>query len=183
MVSASTSMKMKGYSKINLMNTKNNSKSPYFSDQTIKTPTPQNPISTKKSPTPITQHQTKILYDDDYDYNHYSGNQEQDEHLPMENLRINQSATSQGTTTDANSRFKIEKQHSTGRTLHTAVKRVLSVGRSSSVSERYARIHDQYVSDPFDVEEDDQVLQMGRSKNIMKKRSSILKACKRIFGL
>ncbi|KAI3803904.1 hypothetical protein L1987_32068 [Smallanthus sonchifolius] len=155
---------MKGYSKINLINTTTKSKSTDSSHQTIKI---QKPIST-------------IDIDGDYDYNHYSGNnnnQEQYGNFPTEKLRINH-----GTTTDANStsnlsgRFKIEKQHSTGRTLQTAVKRAMSIRRSASVSEGYSRIHDQG-SNLFDVDDHDEELQM---KNV--KKRSIFKACKRVFG-
>lgn len=138
------------------MNTTTKSKP---SDQTSKTPNIQKPIS------PRNPH-------DEYDYDHNQYKLATSDH---------------GTTTDANSitnlsgRFKIEKQHSTGRALQTAVKRVVSIRRSSSVSETYCRIHDQClnVSDFDDgVEEQDQDLQMKK----MKKRSGILKACKRVFG-
>ncbi|KAI3774466.1 hypothetical protein L1987_49022 [Smallanthus sonchifolius] len=165
---------MKGYSKINLINTTSKSKSMDSSDQTI-----------KKSTSTVTQEQPKTLADDDYDYNHYSGNnnnQEQDGNFPTEKMRINRSVSSHGTTTDANStsnlsgRFKIEKQHSTGRTLQAAVKRAMSIRRSASVSEGYSRIHDQG-SNLFDVDDHDEELQM---KNV--KKRSLFKACKRVFG-
>ncbi|KAK1417683.1 hypothetical protein QVD17_26817 [Tagetes erecta] len=130
------------------------------SDQTIK-----KPISLNKPTITITNQQPKNPHDEyDYDHNQYK-----------------LATSDHGTTTDANgtsyfsSRFKIEKQYSTGRALQTAVKRVGSIRRSSSVSERYCRIYDQCTNvsdfdDDVDVEEQDQDLQMK------KKRSGILKA-------
>lgn len=167
-----------------------------FSDQTINTtPRIKNTISIKKSTITTTQ-QPKIQDDhDDDDYKHYSSNhQEQDGNFPIQMLTRNKSVASRGTITDANStsthssRFKIEKQNSTGRTLHTAVIRAMSIRRTSSVSERYSRIHHQYANtfdvDDHDQEQDEELKKTG-SKNNMKKQNkgSILKACKRIFGL
>ncbi|KAL8234535.1 hypothetical protein R6Q59_020635 [Mikania micrantha] len=100
------------------------------------------------------------------------------------------SANSQDPTTDANGTrtltsrlIKIEKQHSTGRTMQTSVKRVMLIRRSSSVSERYSRIYDQCSNPSDDDDEQDEELKMtSRSKKNMKKTGSILKACKRVFG-
>ncbi|KAJ1385700.1 hypothetical protein SESBI_41443 [Sesbania bispinosa] len=65
------------------------------------------------------------------------------------------------------------------------MKRAFSMRRSSSVSERYCRIHDQYVaiaSDDIDVDD-----VIGTRRSINKKNSGgggkILKACKRLLGL
>ncbi|KAJ4717480.1 Phospho-N-acetylmuramoyl-pentapeptide-transferase [Melia azedarach] len=74
--------------------------------------------------------------------------------------------------------------------LHSAVKRAFSMRRSSSVSERYCRIHDQSVTlaSPID-DEEDYAVEMGRTRSmkILKKknngRNKILKVCKKIFGL
>ncbi|XWS40401.1 hypothetical protein CRYUN_Cryun18bG0138000 [Craigia yunnanensis] len=68
--------------------------------------------------------------------------------------------------------------------LQAAVKRAFSMRRSSSVSERYCRIHDQSVTlaSPFDDEESDTT----GSRSSMKKKNSrgkILKAWKKLFGL
>ncbi|KAD6795477.1 hypothetical protein E3N88_06373 [Mikania micrantha] len=181
---------MKGYSKIKLMNSKSDSMD--SSDETIKTPRIKKPISIKKSTITVTEEQPKTLNDDyDYDYDYYSGNnQEQDENVFMEKLRINRSANSQDPTTDANGTrtltsrlIKIEKQHSTGRTMQTSVKRVMLIRRSSSVSERYSRIYDQCSNPSDDDDEQDEELKMtSRSKKNMKKTGSIFKACKRVFG-
>ncbi|XP_022762752.1 uncharacterized protein LOC111308584 [Durio zibethinus] len=68
--------------------------------------------------------------------------------------------------------------------LQAAVKRAFSMRRSSSVSERYCRIHDQSVTlaSPFDDEELDIT---GRRRSVKKKknRGKILKAWKKLFGL
>ncbi|XP_022136741.1 uncharacterized protein LOC111008371 [Momordica charantia] len=76
--------------------------------------------------------------------------------------------------------------------LHSAVKRALSMRRSSSVAERYCRIHDQFatLASPIDDEE----IGAGDSKESRKSAGSvrrkkknaagkIVRACKRLFGL
>ncbi|XWS55325.1 hypothetical protein CRYUN_Cryun10bG0165300 [Craigia yunnanensis] len=67
--------------------------------------------------------------------------------------------------------------------LQAAVNRAFSMRRSSSVSERYCRIHDQSVTlaSPFDDEE----LDTTGSRRYVKKnrRGKILKAWKKLFGL
>ncbi|CAI9303228.1 unnamed protein product [Lactuca saligna] len=60
-------------------------------------------------------------------------------------------ANQNGTSTPS-SRFKIEKQNSTGKALQTSVTRAFSIKRSSSMSKRYARIHDQYANPLDDVD-------------------------------
>ncbi|KAI3525635.1 hypothetical protein L1887_04571 [Cichorium endivia] len=179
------------------MNSSSKSRSMDFSDQTISSPRIQKPISISKS-TITTAHQHPKNPDhnhDDDDYKQYSGNhQEEDGNFPTKMLTRNRSvASGAGNTTNTNgtttpsSRFKIEKQNSTGRALQTAVIRALSIRRSSSVSERYSRIHDRY-TDPLDdidhieQEQEEEDIHIGISKK-KKSRRSILKACKRIFGL
>ncbi|KAL7600582.1 hypothetical protein Lser_V15G24235 [Lactuca serriola] len=185
---------MNGYSKIKLMNRSSKSRSMDFSDQTIPTPRIQKPISINKSIITTTHQQPKTpdRYDDDDDYKQYSGNhQEEDANFPMKMLTRNKSVASGGTTANANgtstpsSRFKIEKQNSTGRALQIAVTRAFSIRRSSSVSERYARIHDQYANPLDDVDHlEAQEQEQGEGLHKKKKsRGSILKTCKRIFGL
>ncbi|CAI9261992.1 unnamed protein product [Lactuca saligna] len=95
-------------------------------------------------------------------------------------------ANGNGTSTSS-SRFKIEKQNSIGRALQTAVTRAFSIRRSSYVSERYARTHDQYENplddvDHFEAQEQEQGedLHMGISKE-KRGRGSILKTCQHIF--
>ncbi|KAL0335282.1 UNVERIFIED_CONTAM: hypothetical protein Scaly_1406800 [Sesamum calycinum] len=69
------------------------------------------------------------------------------------------------------------------------VKRALSLRRSSSVSERYCRIHDQHVAlAPNPDDEEFERSGDGHSFSTEKKRGSfgrtkILKSCKRLFGL
>ncbi|XVF00562.1 hypothetical protein REPUB_Repub04eG0011200 [Reevesia pubescens] len=71
--------------------------------------------------------------------------------------------------------------------LQAAVKRAFSMRRSSSVSERYCRIHDQSVTlaSPFDdVKELDIAVSTRRSvKNKKNSRGKILKAWNKLFGL
>lgn len=59
--------------------------------------------------------------------------------------------------------------------------RAFSLRRSSSVSERYCRIHDQYalLSSPLD----DDLESVRNTKKNKNSSAKILKACKRIFGL
>ncbi|KAL4588447.1 hypothetical protein LXL04_001337 [Taraxacum kok-saghyz] len=186
---------MNGYSKIKLMNSSSKSRSMDFSDQSILTPRTHKPISINKSTITTTHQQPNNPdhnHDDDDDYNLYSG--DDDGNFPMKMLSRNRSVASGGTTNNTNgtttpsSRFKIEKQNSTGRALQTAVVRALSIRRSSSVSERYSRIHDQYANpldgvDHFEAQgQDGDDIHMGISKK-KKNRGSILKVCKRIFRL
>lgn len=77
------------------------------------------------------------------------------------------------------SRFKIEKQST------NAVKRAFSMRRSSSVSEKYCRIHDQTVTVASPLhDDDDEDIQQTSLKNKKKYSSTrILKACKRLLGI
>ncbi|KAH7865328.1 hypothetical protein Vadar_005228 [Vaccinium darrowii] len=93
--------------------------------------------------------------------------------------------------TTSSNRFRFDKKLGpTTSSLESAVKRVFSMRRSSSVSERYCRIHDQLVtiSSPLhgDGEEgmDNYTVKARSMKNKKKSKYSgkILKACKRIFG-
>lgn len=117
------------------------------------------------------------------------------------NLKLSRNS-SVSSNTSLSHRFRFEKQSNpssststtTTTSLEDAVKRAFSVRRSSSVSERYCRIHDQCVSlsSPLDEDDDEEEEQgndvgvkttrsMGKKKK--KKQSKILKACKRFFGL
>ncbi|XP_027339281.1 uncharacterized protein LOC113853039 [Abrus precatorius] len=62
------------------------------------------------------------------------------------------------------------------------MKRAFSMRRSSSVSERYCRIHDQYMAIE-DHEMDADVTRARRSMKKKQKGGKILKACKRFLGL
>jgi hypothetical protein len=73
------------------------------------------------------------------------------------------------------------------------MKRTFSVRRSSSVTDRYCRIHDQSMaiaSDELDDDDDDNNINMMNDSTVKNKtnsnrgrRGKILKACKRLFGL
>ncbi|OIT34048.1 hypothetical protein A4A49_16324 [Nicotiana attenuata] len=84
-------------------------------------------------------------------------------------------------------RFKLERQgsrRSTTSTSFQSVKRVFSMRRSSSVSEKYCRIHDQGFTISSPVLDD--VAEANEGMEIKKKKSGsgrILKACKRLFGI
>ncbi|KAK5841956.1 uncharacterized protein LOC108456123 [Gossypium arboreum] len=75
--------------------------------------------------------------------------------------------------------------------LQAAVKRAFSMRRSSSVSESYCRIHDQYVTLAPPLDDDDESDITGTRRSVKKKkknnyknrRDKILKAWKKIFGL
>lgn len=83
-------------------------------------------------------------------------------------------------------RFSLERQGSNSTTTSSfqSVKRVFSMRRSSSVSEKYCRIHDQgfTISSPIldDVAEAHEGMEKKEKKN---GSGRILKACKRLFGI
>ncbi|KAJ7967989.1 Cytosolic Fe-S cluster assembly factor nar-1 [Quillaja saponaria] len=64
----------------------------------------------------------------------------------------------------------------------SAIKRAFSMRRSSSVSERYCRIHDQYLALTSPIE-DDRVEETTRSTKKKNRGRKILKVCKNLFGL
>lgn len=81
--------------------------------------------------------------------------------------------------TSCSKRFKSENPSS----LQSTLRRAFSMKRSSSVSERYCRIHDQsdyHFSPPPNDGAAINMMQQTRSK---KKKRGILKACKCLFGL
>jgi len=63
------------------------------------------------------------------------------------------------------------------------MKRAFSMGRSSSVSERYCRIHDTAIASPIEDDDDDEVEGTARSKEErgVRMKIKILKACKRLL--
>lgn len=63
--------------------------------------------------------------------------------------------------------------------LQYTVKRAFSMRRSSSVSERYSRIHDQSVTVTSPIEDED----LADKKKKKSSKSKIIKACKKLFGL
>ncbi|KAI8025334.1 hypothetical protein LOK49_LG02G02800 [Camellia lanceoleosa] len=108
------------------------------------------------------------------------------------------SAVSSSSSTASSHRFRLDnKQQGTTPplALQSAVKRVFSMRRSSSVSEGYCRIHDQCatLSSSFDDGDDGsegmynnnamQTRSVKKKKKKQHRTGKILKACKRIFGL
>ena len=69
--------------------------------------------------------------------------------------------------------------------LQYTVKRAFSIRRSSSVSERYSRIHDQSVTETSPIEDEDLADKKKKKKKKKTKssKSKIIKACKKLFGL
>ncbi|MBA0734576.1 hypothetical protein Gogos_018476 [Gossypium gossypioides] len=71
--------------------------------------------------------------------------------------------------------------------LQAAVKRAFPMRRSSSVSESYCRIHDQYVTLAPPLDDDDESDITGsvkkKNNNYKNRRDKILKAWKKFFGL
>ncbi|XP_061982593.1 uncharacterized protein LOC133702297 [Populus nigra] len=71
--------------------------------------------------------------------------------------------------------------------LQSAVKKAFSVTRSSSVSERYCRIHDQSATLSSPIHDEDGTLDtMESTRSVTKKHSRsgrFLKVCKKLFGL
>ncbi|ESR44866.1 hypothetical protein KPL70_013814 [Citrus sinensis] len=67
--------------------------------------------------------------------------------------------------------------------LQYTVKRAFSMRRSSSVSERYSRIHDQSVTVTSPFEDEDLAEKKKRKKKTKISKSKIIKACKKLFGL
>lgn len=76
---------------------------------------------------------------------------------------------------------------STASGFQTTMKRAFSIRRSSSVSERYCRIHDQSMAIASDHDLDIIINDGGEGKTTEKRRQKggkkILKACKRLLGL
>ncbi|KAL3382301.1 hypothetical protein AABB24_002045 [Solanum stoloniferum] len=85
-------------------------------------------------------------------------------------------------------RFRLERQGNKNTTTSSfeSVKRAFSMRRSSSVSEKYCRIHDQgfTISSPI-LDDVAEAHEDSREKKKKKKNGSgrILKACKRLFGI
>lgn len=79
----------------------------------------------------------------------------------------------------ASDRFRFDRQKNAG-----IVKRVFSMRRSSSVSERYCRIHDQSVTLSSQVDDEEGSMEgMGSAKKKKNRGVNIFKACKRLLGL
>ncbi|KAL3503845.1 hypothetical protein ACH5RR_033686 [Cinchona calisaya] len=66
--------------------------------------------------------------------------------------------------------------------LQSAVKRVLSMKRSSSISEGYCRIHLQCGHPTDDTYDDNSATLIASKTRSIKRKGKILRACRRIFG-
>lgn len=168
---------MSRYSKMKLVNNSTKSRSMDFSDLTSSPPeTKTNPVEPQQTnlKTPETKPQInnntlQNLNDEDHKKSSNDGR------FGLAKLSRNRSVS---VNTSNFNMFKIEKQST------NAVKRVFSMRRSSSVSERYCRIHDQAVTVKSPLHDDEDV----HSTTSVKKKnkyssSSILKACKRLLRI
>lgn len=173
---------MDGYSKIKLVNSSTKSRSIDFSDLQsfpleAKNQTEPQAINSETQE-PETQIDTNLQKLNDSSENAEANSRSTNEgRFGMVKLSRNRSVS---VSNSASNRFKIEK-HSTN-----AVKRAFSMRRSSSVSEKYCRIHDQTVTvaSPLHDDDDDDDMQQTSVKNKKKYSSSrILKACKRLLGV
>lgn len=196
--------KMEGYTKINGNNTSNNkSRSTDFSDlQSFPQPHKTNE---NLSPNHTTVHEVQIKNIDleSISKNQHSKSHETHDENENENedgiandgkMKGNNTipagvklsrACSVSAAATAN-RFRLERQGSKRSTTTSfqSVKRVFSMRRSSSVSEKYCRIHDQGFTISSPVLDD--VAEANEGMEIKKKKSGsgrILKACKRLFGI
>ncbi|KAF2320083.1 hypothetical protein GH714_023134 [Hevea brasiliensis] len=79
-------------------------------------------------------------------------------------------------------KLKRNSSVSSASALHSAVKNAFSMRRSSSVSERYCRIHDQSLAlpSPTNDEDDGSPTRSVKRKN---SRGRIIRACKKLIGL
>ncbi|KAL8116502.1 hypothetical protein AgCh_022857 [Apium graveolens] len=167
---------MSRYSKMKLVNNSTKSRSMDFSDLTsspLETKTKTNHVEaqhTQETKTQINNNTLQNLNDEDHNKSSNDGS------FGMAKLSRNRSVS---VNTSSFNMFKIEKQST------NAVKRVFSMRRSSSVSERYCRIHDQAVTVKSPLHDDDD--QDVHSTSVRKKNkyssSSILKACKRLLRI
>lgn len=154
---------MSGYSKMTFFNT-NKPKSVEFSDD-FYFPQPAKPNSLSPNPISKIQETTQTL-------DLFTEKEDEDGHGEKVDVFLSRNYFVSSTSSHS---FKFDKEITS---LPHGVKRAFSM-RSSSVSERYSRIHDQPVelASPFG----DEGMQTRSVKK--KKRGNVLKACKRLFGL
>ncbi|KGN56255.1 hypothetical protein Csa_011668 [Cucumis sativus] len=117
--------------------------------------------------------------------------------LPEEDEEVNDDECDRprGATTAAATLCRNSSVSSSVSGFQSAVKRALSMRRSSSVAERYCRIHDQFATFASPIEDDEmeggdwkergkiggsEIRKKKKKKNAAEK---IVRACKRIFGL
>ncbi|KAK4605341.1 hypothetical protein RGQ29_013420 [Quercus rubra] len=174
---------MNGYAKIKIINTHNpKSRSVDFSADNV-----SSFLQTPKKPTKNT------------DSDHTSKAQEESNQIKATNTKYTK--TTQESLQDeeygngGSFGMVLKKSLSVSSTtagFQSAVKRAFSMTRSSSVSERYGRIHDQSVAlvspiDDYEYDDDEEVGDNSkgtrRSGKKKYKGGKILKVCKRLFGL
>ncbi|CAK9165402.1 unnamed protein product [Ilex paraguariensis] len=171
---------MEGYTKIKLVkNTK--SRSIDISDFSTFPQTPK--FTENTSPNHTSKiHETKQIKTTN---THISPSNVVEEHGNGERFGMKLSRNSSVSSTSSHI-FRFDKQNTTP--LQSAVKKAFSMRRSSSVSEGYCRIHNQFVTLASPTDDDFEGMD---SKNAMQTRSvkkmhrsgRILKACKSFFGL
>ena len=157
-----------------LVNNSTKSRSMDFSDLQsfpLETKIPTEPQHTKiKTQEPNTQINNTLQKLNEEEHNNSSS----EGSFGMAKLSRNRSVS---VNTSSLNMFKIEKQSS------SAVKRVFSMRRSSSVSERYCRIHDQAVTVASPLHDDEDAHSTSVKKKKKYSSSEILKACKRLLGI
>lgn len=183
-------MNMNPYSKINVIG-KNKSRSMDFSDLTTcpePEPTKTNLHTNTKETSLTLQEAANKIKKDNMRANTNTKEYQDSSSVPED--QIDQESTADhvqgfGTTTVVLKRNSSISAASAS-ALQSAVRRAFSMRRSSSVSERYCRIHDQSatLTSP-NHDEDGFTATMERTRSVKKKssRGRIFRACKKLFGL
>ncbi|KAJ8572646.1 hypothetical protein K7X08_009157 [Anisodus acutangulus] len=191
---------MEGYTKINGTNiTSKKSRSKDFSDLQSFSP----PHKTNENLSPnhtifhdiidldsVTKNQ-KTKNEETHDENENENENEKENEEKMKGNKNNNIPSgvklSRACSVSSAKRLRLERQGSTTTTSSfQSVKRVFSMRRSSSVSEKYCRIHDQGFTISSPVLDDVAEAHEGIEKKKKKKKNGsgrILKACKRLFGI
>ncbi|CAI9294220.1 unnamed protein product [Lactuca saligna] len=120
----------------------------------------ESPTSTRSTPPTSSNSQY-----DDYNNHHELQQKEEDKSFPN------------ATSSIPDTRFNREKKISSN--LQTTVKKAFSMRRSSSISEKYYRIHDHSLNLQSECEDEEE----SQVKGSTNKKGSVLKACKRIFRI
>ncbi|KAK4339877.1 hypothetical protein RND71_041339 [Anisodus tanguticus] len=185
---------MDSYTKINGTNTSNKSRSKDFLD--LQSFSPPHKTNENLSPNHTIFHDNIDL--DSITKKQQSKNQETHDEKEKENeneekMKGNDNSIPSGVklsracSVSAN-RFRLERQGSKKTTATTStsfqsVKRVFSMRRTSSVSEKYCRIHDQGFTILSPILDDVAEAHEGSMEKKKKKSGRILKACKHLFGI
>ncbi|KAI3752656.1 hypothetical protein L2E82_24691 [Cichorium intybus] len=160
---------MKGYSKMQLIDspTSTKSRSIDFSDlNSIPISIKTSKFTPKSKPSTIADPTNSISEYDDHGNKH------------EEQLEEDNSFQNAASSINPDTGFNREKKNSNK--LQATVKRAFSMRRSSSISEKYCRIHDHSLNLQTQYEDEEEESQVKGSEN---KKGSVLKACKRIFRI